>query len=127
MYAKLNKANLDDDYLKLKSSEEREFFSVERVQNDSTIDNESIFNGSIFIDPNRDFYQRIVFKILDLFGTIGGIFGLLTSAWGFIIEIISVQVMLSSVFRRLYYNNNINWIYISMYKNSNNFIIKNES
>ena len=92
MYAKLNKANLDDDYLELKSSEEREFFNVERVQNESTIDNENIFNLSIFMDPNRDFYQRTVFTILDLFGTIGGIFGLLTSAWGFIIGIISVQI-----------------------------------
>ena len=29
------------------------------------------------MDPNRDTYQRTVFSILDLFGTIGGIYGLL--------------------------------------------------
>ena len=57
------------------------------------------------MDPNRDFYQRTVFSILDLFGTIGGIFGLLTAACGFIIGFVSTQIMLSSVFRRLYYTN----------------------
>ena len=105
MYAKLNKATLDDDYLKLKPSIEREFFNVERVQNDSIMDNENIVDGKIYMDPNRDFYQRSVFSILDLFGLIGGIFGLLTSTWGLAVGIISAQIMLSSVFKRLYYNN----------------------
>ena len=57
------------------------------------------------MDPNRDLYQRKVFTILDLFGTIGGIFGLLKSALGFTIGFISSQILLSSVFRRLYYTN----------------------
>ena len=85
MYTKLNKATLDDDYLLIKSSEEKQFFSIDRVQNDGTNDNYYIFDAALLMDPNRDLYQRKVFSILDLFGTIGGIFGLLTSAWGFVI------------------------------------------
>ena len=105
MYAKLNKATLNDDYLKLKSAVDKQFFSIDRVQNDSALDEVYIFNGNIFMDPNRDLYQRSVFTILDLFGTIGGIYGLLVSACGFMIGFISTQVMLSSIFRRLYYTN----------------------
>ena len=55
------------------------------------------------MDPNRDLYQRTVFSIIDLFGTIGGIFGLLTSICGLVIGMISAQVMLSSVLKRLYF------------------------
>ena len=103
MYAKLSKATLDDDYLKLNSSINKKFFSIDRVQTDSTDDDIYVFNASILMDPNRDLYKRTVFSILDLFGTIGGIFGLLTSAFGFVIGIISTQIMLSSIFRRIYY------------------------
>ena len=103
MYAKLSKATLDDDYFKLRSTTEKEFFSIDRVQNDGTNHNSYIFNAAILMDPNRDLYQRTVFSILDLFGTIGGIFGLLTSVCGLVIGMISVQVMLSSILKRLYY------------------------
>ena len=106
MYAKLNKATLDDDYFKINSSAEKQFFSIDRVVNDfSSAPTSTIFSLSIFMDPNRDLYQRTVFSILDLFGTIGGIFGLLTSACGFVIGFVSTQIMLSSIFRRLYYTN----------------------
>ena len=80
MYAKLSKATLDDDYFKIQSPTKKEFFSIERAQNDGTNSNYYIFSAVILMDPNRDLYQRTVFSILDLFGTIGGIFGLLTSA-----------------------------------------------
>ena len=105
MYAKLSKATLDDDYFKIQSPTKKEFFSIERVQNDGTNSNYYIFSAVILMDPNRDLYQRTVFSILDLFGTIGGIFGLLTSAWGLIVGMVSVQIMFSSVFRRLYFIN----------------------
>ena len=106
MYAKLNQATLDDDYLKIKSSLDKQFFSFDRVVNDfSTTPIPTIFSLSIFMDPNRDLYQRTVFSILDLLGTIGGIFGLLKSVCGFVIGFVSTQIMLSSIFRRLYYTN----------------------
>ena len=110
VYAKLNKAILDDDYLKIKSATTKEFFSVDRVENDvGSFDYEVVAQVGILLDPNRDTYKRTVFTILDLSGTLGGIFGLLSSAWGFIIGMISTQIMYSSVFRRLYYTNNINF------------------
>ena len=110
IYAKLNNANLDDDYLKIKSSSNKQFFSVDRINNDlGSYDTSSVAEVGIFLDPNRDSYQRTVFTILDLFGTVGGIFGLLTAACGFVVGVISTQIMLSSVFRRLYFTNHINF------------------
>ena len=110
IYAKLNKAVLDDDYLKLKSTTTKEFFSVDRISNDvATFDYDVVAEVGILLDPNRDTYHRTVFTILDLFGTLGGIFGLLTSACGAIIGIMTTQIMLSSVFRRLYYTNKLNF------------------
>ena len=80
IYAKLNKAILNDDYMKLKSATTKQFFSVDRIQTDiAIISQSSIAIAAIFMDPNRDTYQRTVFSILDLFGTIGGIYGLLQS------------------------------------------------
>ena len=79
-----------------------------------------IFETSILMDPNRYLYQRTVFSIIYLSGTIGGIFGLLSSAWGFVVGIISTQIMLSSVFRRINYNidkrNRHHYILIFNYK-----------
>ena len=40
-----------------------------------------------------------------MFGTLGGIFGLLSSACAMIVGVISSQILLSSVFRRLYFTN----------------------
>ena len=105
IYAKLNQATLDDDYMKINSASNRQFFSFDKVLTDvGSFGNDIIAEAAIFLDPNRDHYHRTVFSIMDLFGTIGGIYGLLISVWGFIVGAISLQIMLSSVFRRLYYN-----------------------
>ena len=110
IYAKLNNVNLEDDYLQLKSPSNKQFFSVDRINNDlGSYDTSSVAEVNIFLDPNRDSYQRTVFTILDLFGKVGGIFGLLTAACGFVVGVISKQIMLSSVFRRLYFTNHINF------------------
>ena len=78
IYAKLNKAELNDDYMKLNPTVNKEFFSVDRIQSDiGTLNNDIICQTIILLDPNADTYQRTVFSILDLFGTVGGIFGLL--------------------------------------------------
>ena len=78
IYAKLNKAILDDDYLKIKSATTKEFFSVDRISNDvATFDFDTVAEVAILMDSNRDTYRRSVFTILDVFGTLGGIFGLL--------------------------------------------------
>ena len=62
---------------------------------------------SILLGPNKDTYTRTVFTIMDLFGKVGGIYGLLQSSCGFFIGFISYQIMLSSVFRRLYFVNQL--------------------
>ena len=103
LYAKRNQATLNDDYFKISSAQNKEFFSIGAVQSDfASYSAEVISKTVILLDRNRDLYQRNVLTILDLFGTIGGIFGLLTSACGFLIGMISTQIMLSSVLRRLY-------------------------
>ena len=105
IYSKLNKATLDDDYMMIKSTKNQEFFSVDNIRNDiGAYGSDFVAQALILMDSNRDIYQRSVFTILDLFGTIGGIFGLLTSAFGFLLSMITTQIMMSSVFRRLYYS-----------------------
>ena len=106
IYSKLNKVTLDDDYMMIKSAKNQEFFSVDNIRNDiGTYSTGFAAEAVILLDSNRDIYQRSAFTILDLFGIIGGIFGLLTSAFGFLLSMITTQIMLSSVFRRLYYYN----------------------
>ena len=74
IYAKLNKATLDDDYLQIKSASNKEFLSISRIQNDiSASPTDIIAEAAILLDSNRDLYQRSVFSIFDLFGKIGGI------------------------------------------------------
>ena len=102
--AKLNKAILDDDYLKLQSAVTKEFFTVDRIQMDiGSLAYKSFAEIGIMLDPNRDIYRRTVFTILDLSGTIGGIFGFLSSGCGFILGLITTHIMMFSIFRRLYY------------------------
>ena len=105
IYSKLNKVTLDDDYMMIKSAKNQEFFSVDNIRNDiGTFNSSYVAQALILMDSNRDIYQRSAFTILDLFGIIGGIFGLLTSAFGFLLSMITTQIMLSSVFKRLYYS-----------------------
>ena len=46
---------------------------------------------------------------MDLFGNAGGVYGLLQTIWGILVGIVSTQIMLASVFRRLYYTDKINF------------------
>ena len=104
IYSRLNKVTLDDDYMMIKSAKNQEFFSVDNIRNDiGAFSPDYVAEAVILLDSYRDLYQRNAFTILDLFGIIGGIFGLLTSAFGFLLSMITTQIMLSSVFRRLYY------------------------
>ena len=120
IYVKRNKATFNDDYLKIKSATIREFFNVGKIISDLGADSaNTVYEASILLDPSKDVYQRSVFTIMDLFGVIGGIYGLLISGWGLLVGIISSQILLSSVFRRLYYCFTINWnnLYIYIYIN----------
>ena len=109
LYARLNDANLDDDYLGLKSPKNEKFWIVNKSIVDlAVLTNNAVLDASIFIDCNKDTYKRTVFTIMDLFGNVGGIYGLFMSAWGFFVGIISSQILLASVFRRLYFTNKAN-------------------
>ena len=57
------------------------------------------------LSPNKNNYSRSVFTIMGLFGNVGGVYGLLQSVWGVLVGFVSSQIMLASVFRRLYYTN----------------------
>ena len=60
------------------------------------------------LGPSKNNYSRSVFTIMGLFGSVGGVYGLLQSIWGVLVGFVSSQIMLASVFRRLYYTNKTN-------------------
>ena len=60
---------------------------------------------ALTLGPNKNTYTRSVFTIMNLFGNVGGIYGLLQSIWGILVGAVSTQIMLASVFRRLYFTN----------------------
>ena len=61
------------------------------------------------LGPNKNTYSRNVFTIMNLFGNVGGVYGLLQSIWGIIVGVVSSQIMLASVFRRLYFTDKVNF------------------
>ena len=106
LYLKLSEAVLDDDYFRIKSSSKTQFFEIEsRLEDVQELPNDVVINFGIFLASTRDTYNRNVFSIFDLFGVVGGLFGLMSSIWSFIIGFIATQIMLSSVFKRLYFTN----------------------
>ena len=109
VYLEQNEVNLNDDYLQIQSTSPKQFFSLEKTIIDTAAASNNVVNISIFLGPNKNTYSRSVFTIMDLFGNVGGIYGLLQSIWGIIVGMVSTQIMLSSVFRRLYYTNKVNF------------------
>ena len=68
IYAKINKATLEDSYININSEINKEFFSVDRIQNDvGSLSYDKYIEAAIFLDPNKDTYYRKVFTIMDLF------------------------------------------------------------
>ena len=78
------------------------------IQQQINSDKINYINIRLNLSQTRDTYKRTVFTIFDLFGTVGGMYSLITSAWGLIVGVVSTQIMLSSVFRRLYFTNQPN-------------------
>ena len=102
----VSEADLTDDYLRYDSSTSSQFFEIESRSEDlQVLTRNSVIDIAILMASSRDKYERIVFSIFDLFGIVGGLYGLLSSLWGLIIGFIATQIMLSSVFRRLYFTN----------------------
>ena len=62
LYAKRNQATLNDDYFKISSAQNKEFFSIDTVQSDfASYSTGIISKTAILLDRNRDLYQRNVF------------------------------------------------------------------
>ena len=64
--------------LNLDQCQPKSSLALKKIQNDvGAIDTSVAFNAVILLDSSRGIYQRTVFSILDLTGTLGGIFGLI--------------------------------------------------
>ena len=109
VYLQQNEAITNDDYLKIQSASKLNFFSIEKTIVDFSYPSEKLINISVLLGPNKNTYSRSVFSIMDLFGNVGGVYGHLQSVWGILVGIVSTQIMLASVFRRLYYTDKSNF------------------
>ena len=107
LYIKQNDVELNDAYVQIGNSQQMSFLNVDRFALDIFSESSSgqVFDVTVRLDPYKDSYQRVVFSLLDVFGTVGGIFQVLQTVFGLIISIITAEVFLSSAFRRLYFTN----------------------
>ena len=108
IYLQQNEAVLHDDFFSIFSASNHKFFNVEKAIID-TYNNPLQFVGvGLMLSPNKNNYSRSVFTIMGLIGNVGGVYGLLQSVWGVLVGLVSSQILMASVFRRLYYTNKTN-------------------
>jgi len=104
MYIKENTVELADSLLGFSRAEEYEFMSV-----DNNIQDLHLFKGGFYfevffmLDAQKETYTRVVFSFLDLFGKLGGVFELLNASLGLLIGFFAKNVLLFSMFKRLYH------------------------
>ena len=108
IYLQQNEAVLNDDYLGISSASKHKYFNVEKFIIDNSILPSKYISFALMLGPSKNNYSRSVFTIMGLFGSVGGVYGLLQSIWGVLVGFVSSQIMLASVFRRLYYTNKTN-------------------
>ena len=108
LYIKQNDVELNDAFVQISNSKEMSFLSVDRFTLDLFSESSSgeIFDVTVRLDPYKDSYQRVVYSLLDVFGTVGGVFQVFQTVFGVIIGIITTEAFLSSAFRRLYFTSN---------------------
>ena len=109
IYLQQNEAITNDDYLQIQSANRSDFFSIEKTIVDNLIFENKIIDIYLMLGPYKNTYSRSVYTVMDLLGNVGGVYGLLQSVWGIFVGVISTQIMLASVFRRLYYTNKVNF------------------
>ena len=86
----LFKAMFYSDYFKLKYAKTDESFWLSKVISYiGSYSEDIVYDASIYLDPNKDIYKKNVFTIMDLFGVIGSIYGLLLSSWRLLVGFIS--------------------------------------
>ena len=96
VYLRQNEANLNDDYMMVNSAINRQFFSTDKTIVDiaDVISGESI-NISLFLSPNKNTYTRVVYSIMDLFGNVGGVYGIMQIIWSIVVSIVQCHLILS--------------------------------
>ena len=79
VYLQQNEAIMNDDYFKIRSISYANFFSIEKTIIDFADKSDKLIEISLMRSPNKNTYSRSVFTIMDLFGNVGGVYGLLQS------------------------------------------------
>ena len=108
LYVKQSKIELNDNYVLIENTQNIHFLDVERSSMDIVLESSDgeIFDVSVKLEGNQDIYKRTVFSLFDLMGQVGGTYQVLFIICGyFFVKLLSTEMLLSSVFRRLYLTN----------------------
>ena len=84
---KKSKVRLIDSFFQFGQSEEREFYSIGGTKSDFSLTDSSsneLLQFTFMQDPAQEEYERRVFSIFDLTGKLGGVYGILLIAGGFL-------------------------------------------
>ena len=104
MYMKENSVELSDSILGLGQTTSQEFFRIDNTVHDlHPFRERDFFEVSFVLDPQKDTYSRVVFSFFDLFGQLGGVFELMCISMGLLVGLFSKNVLLFSMFKRLYH------------------------
>ena len=104
MYLKENDVELSDSLMGFGQTVKKEFISVDNTVHDlHPFQENDFFEIFLVLDAQKDTYTRVVFNFLDLFGKLGGVFELLSIAFGLLIGFFAKNVLLNSIFKRLYH------------------------
>jgi len=109
MYVKENSVELSDSILGLGQTTSQEFFNIDNTVHDlHPFREQDFFEVSFVLDPQKDTYSRVVFSFFDLFGQLGGVFELMCISMGLLVGLFSKNVLLFSMFKRLYHTQSHN-------------------
>jgi len=125
MYLKENDVELSDSLMGFGQTVKKEFISVDNTVHDlHPFQENDFFEIFLVLDAQKDTYTRVVFNFLDLFGKLGGVFELLSIAFGLLIGFFSKNVSLNSIFKRLYHTEKDDGIDTSNKQSSEQYKIK---
>ena len=79
IYLQQNEAILNDDYFGIQHASIHKFMNIEKTHVDTTINPSLIVGIGLMLGPNKITYSRNVFTIMELFGNVGGVYGILHS------------------------------------------------
>jgi hypothetical protein len=100
-----NTAELKENLLFNIFSETKEFYNIGRKQSDAENFNlNSQTYAYIFFKLSQisDHYERNVFTLFDMFGLVGGVFGILCSSGSILVSLFSVKLFNNSLLSKIY-------------------------